>query len=73
MGIAAPEDKVVQRAVVEVLSAIYLEDLRGCSYGCRPGRSQHRAPRDKPVGRRLTDALAIGITRPPVNWMFDAG
>ena len=43
LGIAALEDKVVQRAVVEVLNAIYEEDFLGFSYGFRPGRSQHHA------------------------------
>jgi RNA-directed DNA polymerase len=72
LGIAALEDKIVQRAVVEVLHAIYEEDFLGFSYGFRPGRSQHDAPRVKPVGRRPTDALAVGITRTPVNWILDA-
>ena len=72
LGIAALEDKIVQRAVVEVLNAIYEEDFLGLSYGFRPGRSQHDAPRVKPVGRRLTDALALGITRTQVNGTLDA-
>jgi hypothetical protein len=41
LGIAALEDKIVQRAVVEVLNTIYEEDFLGFSYGFRPGRSQH--------------------------------
>ena len=36
LGIAALEDKIVQRAVVEVLNAIYEEDFLGFSYGFRP-------------------------------------
>ena len=39
LGIAALEDKIVQRAVVEVLNAIYETDFLGFSYGFRPGRS----------------------------------
>ena len=39
LGIAALEDKIVQRAVVEVLNAMYEEDFLGFSYGFRPGRS----------------------------------
>lgn len=62
LGIAALEDKIVQRAVVEVLNAIYEEDFLGLSYGFRPGRSQHDA----------LDALAYGITATPVNWILDA-
>ena len=42
LGIATLEDKIVQRAVVEVLNAVYEVDFRGFSYGFRPGRSPHR-------------------------------
>jgi RNA-directed DNA polymerase len=62
LGIAALEDKIVQRAVVWVFSAIYEEDFLGFSYGFRPGRSPHHA----------LDALAVGITRRRVNWVLDA-
>ena len=62
LGIAALEDKIVQRAVVEVLNAIYEEDFLGFSYGFRPGRSPHDA----------LDALAVGIERKKVNWVLDA-
>jgi retron-type reverse transcriptase len=55
LGIAALEDKIVQRAVVEVLNAIYEEDFLGFSYGFRPGRSQHDA----------LDALAVATPRSP--------
>jgi RNA-directed DNA polymerase len=43
LGIASLEDKIVQRAVVEVLNAIYEEDFLGFSYGFRPGRKPHDA------------------------------
>jgi group II intron reverse transcriptase/maturase len=62
LGVAALEDKIVQRAVVEVLNAVYEEDFLGFSYGFRPGRSQHDA----------LDALAVGIERRKVNWVLDA-
>jgi RNA-directed DNA polymerase len=62
LGIAALEDKIVQRAVVQVLNAIYEEDFLGYSYGFRPGRGQHDA----------LDALAVGITSTKVNWILDA-
>ena len=51
LAVAALEDKIVQRAVQEVLSAIYEEDFLGFSYGFRPGRGQHDA----------LDALVVGI------------
>jgi len=62
LGIASLEDKLLQRAVVEVLNAIYETDFVGFSYGFRPGRSPHRA----------LDALAAGIVRKKVNWVLDA-
>jgi group II intron reverse transcriptase/maturase len=62
LGIAALEDKIVQRAVVEVLNAIYEEDFLGLSYGFRPGRGQHDA----------LDALAVAIGSTKVNWILDA-
>ena len=63
LGIAALEDKILQRAVVEVLNAIYEQDFLGFSYGFRPGRSPHHA----------LDALAAGIVGKKVNWVLDAG
>ncbi len=61
LGIAALEDKILQRATVEVLNAIYEVDFLGFSYGFRPGRSQHQA----------LDALAVGIERRRVGWVLD--
>ena len=43
LGIPTFEDKVLQRAVVMVLEAIYEQDFKDCSYGFRPGRSAHQA------------------------------
>jgi group II intron reverse transcriptase/maturase len=43
LGILALEDKIVQGAVAEVLSAVYEADFLDCSYGFRPGRSAHQA------------------------------
>src|SRR6266487_4993141 len=62
LGIASLEDKIVQRAVVEVLNAVYEVDFLGFSYGFRPGRSPHDA----------LDALAVGIETRKVNWILDA-
>jgi RNA-directed DNA polymerase len=61
LGVAALEDKILQRAVVEVLSAIYETDFLGFSYGFRPGRSQHKA----------LDALYAGLLTRKVNWVLD--
>ena len=43
LGIPTFEDKVLQRAVVMVLEAVYEQDFLACSYGFRPGRSAHQA------------------------------
>jgi len=61
LGVTALEDKVVQRATVEVLHAIYETDFLGFSYGFRPGRSQHNA----------LDALYTGLLTRRVNWVLD--
>ena len=62
LAVAALEDKIVQRAVLAVLNAIYEEDFLGFSYGFRPKRSQHDA----------LDALVVGIDSTKVNWILDA-
>jgi RNA-directed DNA polymerase len=62
LGIAALEDKIVQRALAEVLNAIYETDFVGFSYGFRPKRSQHDA----------LDALATAVARTNVSWILDA-
>ncbi len=62
LGIATLEDKILQRAAVEVLNAVYEEDFLGFSYGFRPGRSPHHA----------LDALSVGIVKKKVNWVLDA-
>jgi group II intron reverse transcriptase/maturase len=62
LGIAALEDKIIQRAVAAVLNAVYEEEFLGFSYGFRPKRSQHDA----------LDALIVGIDRKKVNWILDA-
>ena len=62
LAVAALEDKIVQRATVTLLNAIYEEDFLGFSYGFRPGRGTHDA----------LDALVVGIERRKVNWILDA-
>jgi RNA-directed DNA polymerase len=61
LAVAALEDKIVQRATVAVLNAIYEEDFLGFSYGFRPKRSPHDA----------LDALIVGITGTGVNHILD--
>jgi group II intron reverse transcriptase/maturase len=61
LGVPVLEDKIVQRATVDVLNAIYETDFLGFSYGFRPGRSQHHA----------LDALYVGLLTKKVNWVLD--
>jgi len=62
LAVAALEDKIVQRAVLAVLNAIYEEDFLGFSYGFRPGRGAHDA----------LDALVVAIESHKVNFIIDA-
>ena len=63
LGVAALEDKIVQKAVTEIiLTPIYEPAFFGFSYGFRPGRGAHDA----------LDALAVAITRRKVNWVVDS-
>ena len=62
LGIAALEDKIVQKAVTEtILTPIYEAEFLGFSYGFRPGRGAHDA----------LDALSVGIMRRKINWVVD--
>jgi group II intron reverse transcriptase/maturase len=62
LAVAALEDKIVQRAVVALLNAIYEEDFLGISYGFRPERGTHDA----------LDALCVGIDSRKVSFILDA-
>lgn len=61
LGITAIEDKLVQQAVVTVLTPIYETEFYGFSYGYRPNRNQHKA----------LDALAAGILTRRIGWILD--
>jgi len=61
LGVTALEDKIGQRATVEVLNPIYETDFLGFSYGYRPGKGQHNA----------LDALYTGLLTRKVNWVLD--
>lgn len=62
IAIPALEDKIVQKATVTLLNAIYEQDFLECSYGCRPGRSPHQA----------LDQLAGVICRGRVGYVLEA-
>ena len=62
LGVPTLEDKIVQGAVAETLSAIYEADFLGFSYGFRPGRNPHQA----------LSSLQTAIMSQRVNWVLDA-
>jgi RNA-directed DNA polymerase len=61
ISIPALEDKIVQKATVEILNAIYEQDFLDCSYGFRPGRGQHQA---------LDEVGRVVCTR-PTGWILE--
>ena len=62
LGVAAIEDKIVQKVVAEIiLTPIYEAEFLGFSYGFRPGRGAHNA----------LDALAVGLEKRKINWVVD--
>lgn len=62
IGITTLEDKIAQRATVEVLNAVYEEDFKGFSYGFRPNRNPHDA----------LDAVTVAIEQQQISWVLDA-
>lgn len=62
IGIPAFEDKIVQRAVVMLMSAVYEEDFHDFSYGFREGHSPHQA----------LHALREWCMENHVGWIVDA-
>jgi group II intron reverse transcriptase/maturase len=61
ISIPSLEDKIVQKAMVEVLNAIYEQDFLDCSYGYRPGRGPHQA---------LDEVRRVICTR-PTGWILE--
>src|SRR6202045_2224628 len=61
ISIPVLEDKIVQKAAVDLLNAIYEQDFLDCSYGFRPGRGQHQA----------LDEVDRGIYTRPIEWVLE--
>lgn len=70
ISIPALEDKVVQRATVELLNAIYEHDFLDCSYGFRPGRSAQQALDE--VGRIICREGTSYVLEADIRGYFDA-
>jgi group II intron reverse transcriptase/maturase len=62
LGIPALEDKLLQRAVANILSCIYEQDFCECSWGYRPNRSPREASR----------VLATELHRGRYGWLVEA-
>jgi len=61
ISIPSLEDKIVQKVVVDLMNAIYEQDFLDCSYGFRPGRSQHQA----------LDEVRRVICARPTGWILE--
>jgi len=70
ISIPALEDKILQKAMVEILTAIYEQDFLDCSYGFRPGRGQHQALDE--VGRVLRTRLTGWVLEIDITAYFDS-
>ena len=57
LGIPTVEDRLLQRAVARIVSAIYEPDFLNCSFGYRPGRNPHLAL------KALRDHIVTGKVR----------
>src|SRR6266536_5735044 len=70
ISIPSLEDKIVQKAMVEVLNAVYEQDFLNCSYGFRPGRGQHQALEE--VGRVICTRSTGWILELDITAYFDS-
>jgi len=70
ISIPSLEDKIVQKATVEVLNAIYEQDFLPCSYGFRPDRSPHDAL--DAVGRIICCGPMAFVLEADIRSYFDA-
>lgn len=70
ISIPALEDKIVQRATVDLLNAIYEQDFLECSYGFRPGRDAHQALDE--VGRVICRQGTSYVVEADIRSYFDS-
>src|ERR1700675_2316568 len=70
ISIPSLEDKIVQRATVELLNAIFEQDFLDCSYGFRPGRSAHDALDE--VGRVICRGPTEYVLELDISSYFDS-
>ena len=70
ISIPSLEDKIVQRAAVELLNAIYEQDFLECSHGFRPGRGAQNALDE--VGRIICQRPISTVLEADITGYFDA-
>jgi len=70
LGIPTLEDKILQRAVVMCLEAVYEQDFLPCSYGFRPGRSAHQAL--EAIWQGAMDMGQVWVLEVDIRRFFDA-
>jgi RNA-directed DNA polymerase len=70
ISIPVLEDKLVQSVAVDLLNAIYEQDFFDCSYGFRPGRSQHQALDE--VGRVICACSTSWVLELDIQAYFDS-
>ena len=70
ISIPSLEDKIVQKAAVDLLNAIYEQDVLDCSYGFRPGRGPQDALDE--VGRIICRRPISTILEADISGYFDA-
>jgi len=70
IAIPSLEDKIVQRATVELLNTIYEQDFLECSYGFRPGRGAQDALEE--VGRVICTRPISTVLEADIKSYFDA-
>jgi RNA-directed DNA polymerase len=63
------EDKILQRAVVMVLTPLYEQDFLDCSYGFRPGRSVHQVVED--MWHKVMDMGGCWVLEVDIRTFFD--
>jgi RNA-directed DNA polymerase len=61
ISIPSLEDKIVQKAVVDLLTPIYEQDFLDCSYGFRPGRGAQEA----------LDEIGRALCREPISCVLE--
>ena len=70
ISIPSLEDKIVQRATVDLLNAIFEQDFLDCSYGFRQGRSAHDALDE--VGRVICRGPTEYVLELDISSYFDS-